>query len=223
MDTDHQTEEAWILSVQRKLYQWSKANPDDAWRDLWGWLTDLRMLRHSWRRVASNKAPFCRDRRDDRGAHPERVGEACFLEGLRLELRSGAYRPSPSRRKLIPKAGKPGSSDRSAYPRLKTASFKARSKYSWSRSSRRSFGMSPTGFRPGRSTHGALEHIRMSLLPHKRDQDGRRSRLPYSWIIEGDIKGCFDNLSHHHLLTRLRTRVADKKAVRLVGQFLTAV
>jgi group II intron reverse transcriptase/maturase len=62
----------------------------------------------------------------------------------------------------------------------------------------------------------------MALLPHKRDQDGRRSRLPYSWIIEGDIKGCFDNLSHHHLLTRLRTRVADKKAVRLVGQFLKA-
>ena len=62
----------------------------------------------------------------------------------------------------------------------------------------------------------------MALLPHKRDQDGRRSRLPYSWIIEGDIKGCFDNLSHHHLLTRLRARVADKKAVRLVGQFLKA-
>ena len=42
MDTDHQADEAWILSVQRKLYQWSKANPDDAWRDMWGWLTDTR-------------------------------------------------------------------------------------------------------------------------------------------------------------------------------------
>ena len=55
MDTDHRAEEAWVLGVQRKLYQQSKANPDDAWRDLWGWLTDLRMIRHSWRRVASNK------------------------------------------------------------------------------------------------------------------------------------------------------------------------
>ena len=55
MDTDHQADEAWILSVQRKLYQWSKANPDDAWRDMWSWLTDAHTLRHSWRRVASNK------------------------------------------------------------------------------------------------------------------------------------------------------------------------
>jgi RNA-directed DNA polymerase len=76
------------------------------------------------------------------------------------------------------------------------------------------------GFRPGRSTHGALEHIRMALLPRKRDLDGHRTRLPYPWIIEGDIKGCFDNLSHHHLMTRLRARVGDQKVVRLVGRFL---
>jgi len=37
-----------------------------------------------------------------------KVGEQRFLEELQAELRSGAYRPSPSRRKLIPKAGKPG-------------------------------------------------------------------------------------------------------------------
>ena len=36
------------------------------------------------------------------------IGEQRFLEGLQAELRSGAYRPSPARRKLIPKAGKPG-------------------------------------------------------------------------------------------------------------------
>ena len=71
MDTDHQAEEAWVLGVQRKLYQRSKANPDEVWRDLWGWLTDLRMIRHSWRRVASNRGQtFRRDRRDDREAHP---------------------------------------------------------------------------------------------------------------------------------------------------------
>ena len=35
MDTDLQADAAWVLSVQRKLYQWSKANLDEAWRDLW--------------------------------------------------------------------------------------------------------------------------------------------------------------------------------------------
>ena len=109
MDTDHQADEAWILSVQRKLYQWSKANPDDQWRDMWGWLTDLRMLRHAWRGVASN-----RGRRSAGidgmtvGSIRAKMGEERFLDALQAELRSGAYRPSPSRRKLIPKTGKPG-------------------------------------------------------------------------------------------------------------------
>ncbi|TIR45025.1 MAG: group II intron reverse transcriptase/maturase, partial [Mesorhizobium sp.] len=58
--------------------------------------------------------------------------------------------------------------------------------------------------------------------PHKRDKDTRRNRMPYPWVIEGDIKGCFDNLSHHHLLERLRQRVADRRVTRLVGQFLKA-
>ena len=45
------------------------------------------------------------------------------------------------------------------------------------------------GFRPGRSVHGALERIRLAIQPRKRDKDGHRRRLPYRWIIEGDIKG----------------------------------
>ena len=223
MDTDHQADEAWILSVQRKLYQWSKANPDDAWRDMWGWLTDPRMLRHAWRRVASN-----RGRRSAGidgmtvGNIQKGIGELRFLERLQAELRSGAYRPSPSRRKLIPKAGKPGQFRPLGIPTVKDRVVQGAVKSLLEPIFEAQFWNVSYGFRPGRSTHAALEHIRMALLPHKRDQDGRRSRLPYSWIIEGDIKGCFDNLSHHHLLTRLRARVADKKAVRLIGQFLRA-
>lgn len=223
MDTDHQADEAWILSVQRKLYQWSKANPEDAWRDMWGWLTDPRMLRHAWRRVASN-----RGRRSAGidgmtvGNIQKGIGELRFLERLQAELRSGAYRPSPSRRKLIPKAGKPGQFRPLGIPTVKDRVVQGAVKSLLEPIFEAQFWNVSYGFRPGRSTHAALEHIRMALLPHKRDQDGRRSRLPYSWIIEGDIKGCFDNLSHHHLLTRLRVRVADKKAVRLIGQFLKA-
>jgi RNA-directed DNA polymerase len=55
VDMDYQADEAWVLDVQRRLYQQSKANPDETWRDLWGWLTDDRMIRHAWRRVSTNK------------------------------------------------------------------------------------------------------------------------------------------------------------------------
>jgi len=53
------------------------------------------------------------------------------------------------------------------------------------------------GFRPGRSTHGALEQIRLSIQPRKRELDSRRFHLPYPWVIEGDIKGCFDNITRY--------------------------
>jgi retron-type reverse transcriptase len=109
VDTDRPADEAWILSVQSKLYQWSKAYPNDAWRDLWGWMTDIRTLRCAWRRVASNKGK--RSAGVD-GMTVGRIrathGEQRFLNELQGELRSGVFRPSPSRRKLIPKPGKPG-------------------------------------------------------------------------------------------------------------------
>ena len=223
MDTDHQTEEAWVLGVQRKLYQQSKAHPEEAWRDLWGWLTDPRMIRHSWRRVASN--------RGKRSAGidgitvkriQQRVGEECFLEDLRTELRSGAYRPSPSRRKLIPKAGKPGQFRPLGIPTVKDRVVQGAVKALLEPIFEAQFWSVSYGFRPGRSTHGALEHIRMSIQPRKSGKDGRWHRLPYSWVIEGDIKGCFDNINHHLLMDRLRKRVADRRMMELIGQFLKA-
>jgi RNA-directed DNA polymerase len=75
------------------------------------------------------------------------------------------------------------------------------------------------GFRPCRSAHAALEHSRMLLRP-RNGRTGRR--LLYQWAIEGDIKGCFDNINHHHLMDRLRARVADRHVTRLIGQFMKA-
>ncbi|WP_245344319.1 group II intron reverse transcriptase/maturase [Sinorhizobium meliloti] len=219
---DHQAE-AWVLSVQRKLYQWSKANPEDAWRDMWGWVTDLRTLRHAWRRVASNRGG--RTAGIDGmtvGRIRNGIGEHRFLVGLQAELRSGAYRPSPARRKLIPKAGKPGQFRPLGIPTIRDRVVQGAVKILLEPIFEAQFWHVSYGFRPGRSTHGALEYIRRAALPQKRDRDTRRSRMPYPWVIEGDIKGCFDNISHHHLLERLRKRIADRRLVKLVGQFLKA-
>ena len=223
MDTDHQAEDAWVLGVQRKLYQQSKAHPDEAWRDLWGWLTDPRMIRHSWRRVASNKGKRSAGIDGITVKHiQQRIGEQCFLEGLRAELRSGAYRPSPSRRKLIPKAGKPGQFRPLGIPTVKDRVVQGVVKALLEPIFEAQFWSVSYGFRPGRSTHGALEHIRMSIQPRKLEPDGRWHQLPYSWVIEGDIKGCFDNINHHHLMDRLRLRIVDRQVMELIGQFLKA-
>jgi RNA-directed DNA polymerase len=78
------------------------------------------------------------------------------------------------------------------------------------------------GFRPGRGCHGALEHIRMSIRPRAKAGDGRRRRTPYQWIIEGDIKGCFDQIDHHRLMQCVRARIGDLKVTKLIRQFLKA-
>ena len=44
----------------------------------------------------------------------------------------------------------------------------------------------------------------------------------YTWVFEGDIKACFDELSHSAILERLRRRVGDKRVVALVRSFLKA-
>ncbi|NGO55934.1 group II intron reverse transcriptase/maturase, partial [Mesorhizobium camelthorni] len=222
MDMDHWADEAWVLGVQRKLYQWSKANPEDAWRDMWGWVTDLRMLRHAWQRVASNRGGRTAGIDGMTVGRIRQKGEHRFLEGLQAELRSGAYLPSPARRKLIPKAGKPGQFRPLGIPTIKDRVVQGAVKTLLEPIFEAQFWHVSYGFRPGRSTHGALEYIRRAALPQKRDKDRRRSRMPYPWVIEGDIKGCFDNINHHHLMDRLRQRIADRRVTRLVGQFLKA-
>ncbi|WP_202970549.1 reverse transcriptase domain-containing protein [Saccharothrix sp. ALI-22-I] len=42
----------------------------------------------------------------------------------------------------------------------------------------------------------------------------------YEWIVEGDIKACFDEIAHPALLARVRERVGDKRVVALAKAFL---
>jgi RNA-directed DNA polymerase len=44
----------------------------------------------------------------------------------------------------------------------------------------------------------------------------------YEWIVEGDIKACFDEISHSALMDRVRRRIGDKRVLALVKGFLKA-
>ncbi len=80
VDMDYQADEAWVLDVQRRLYQQSKANPDETWRDLWGCLTDDRMIRHAWRRVSTNKGKRSARGVDNREVRANRVRKSVGAE-----------------------------------------------------------------------------------------------------------------------------------------------
>ena len=45
---------------------------------------------------------------------------------------------------------------------------------------------------------------------------------PVRFVIEGDIKGCYDAIDHHLLMERVRRRIRDRKVLRLVHAFLKA-
>jgi len=65
------------------------------------------------------------------------------------------------------------------------------------------------GFRPNRSCHTALREF-------------RKKWAGVTWIIEGDIKSCFDEIDHHVLIEVLRTRIADERFLNLIRKALRA-
>lgn len=65
------------------------------------------------------------------------------------------------------------------------------------------------GFRPNRSCHTALGEITTLFTGAK-------------WIIEGDIKACFDSFDHHITIALLRKRIEDEVFLSLMWKFLRA-
>jgi group II intron reverse transcriptase/maturase len=72
------------------------------------------------------------------------------------------------------------------------------------------------GFRRGRNTHDALAAVVRQLHPTNHGPS------PVTFILEGDIKGCFDAIDIHRLMDRVRQRIGDRKVLRLVRAFLKA-
>lgn len=68
------------------------------------------------------------------------------------------------------------------------------------------------GFRPKKSCHDAIEHLFIKLAKRSNPQ----------WIIEGDIKGCFDNISHEHITKTILKWDIPKSIVNIVEEMLKA-
>jgi group II intron reverse transcriptase/maturase len=67
------------------------------------------------------------------------------------------------------------------------------------------------GFRPGRSQHRALDALYVGIMKRK-----------VNWIIDADIRGFFDNISHEWLMKLLEHRIADRRMLRLLKKWLRA-
>src|ERR1035438_7062646 len=67
------------------------------------------------------------------------------------------------------------------------------------------------GFRPGRSPHQALDALSVGL---------HRKRV--NWVLDADIRGFFDNMSHEWTVKFIEHRVGDRRMVRLIQKWLKA-
>ena len=68
------------------------------------------------------------------------------------------------------------------------------------------------GFRPKRSCHDAIGLLHTKLANRYRPR----------YIVEGDIKGCFDNISHEHIINTLKSWKVPTFATSLLNGFLKA-
>jgi hypothetical protein len=215
VDTDYQADRAWLLDTQRKLYTWAKTRPADAYRDMWNWVSDPRNLRMAWRRVESNGG--ARSAGVDRvtvDSIVKRDGVAHFLTDTRRRLRTGAYRPRPVRRVMIPKRGKPGQFRPLGVPTVRDRVVQAAVLQVLEPIFEADFKPVSYGFRPRRACRDALEHIRNAIRPtgRKTDKDwGHFYRHCYG------AKAVFTRVDHY-VWDRLRRWLRKKfpKTPRLV-------
>ena len=67
------------------------------------------------------------------------------------------------------------------------------------------------GFRPGRGQHDALDALAVGV--------GQRK---VNWILDADIAGFFDAVSHEWLIRFVEHRIGDRRVVRLIRKWLKA-
>ena len=131
-----------------------------------------------------------------------------MMEKLCDSIRNESYKPIPVRRKNIPKANGKTRPLGIPSPRDKIVQEMIREilESIYDSPEQPSFNEASHGFRPSRSCHTAIKEY--------------TSWQGATWLIEGDIKGFFDNIDHHTLIQLLRQRIKDERFINLIWKFL---
>lgn len=103
------------------------------------------------------------------------------------------WKAKPTKRVYIPKPGKPDQKRPLGIPTIRNRVAQAIVKNALEPSWEARFESNSYGFRPGRSIHDAIQHCWLFFAGHRRRP----------WILDADIKGAFDNISHDHILESL--------------------
>ena len=131
------------------------------------------------------------------------------LQSLSERLRKGSYRAKPVKRHYIPKAD--GKQRPIGIPVLEDKIAQRATVEVLNSVYECHFKGFSYGFRPGRNQHRALDALYMGLMRRK-----------VNWVLDADIRGCFDAIDHGWLMKFIEHLIADKRVIRHVKKWLKA-
>lgn len=131
------------------------------------------------------------------------------IDRIIQSLSDESYQPKPVRRKYIQKKGNSKKKRPLGIPTFTDKLVQEVLRMILEAVYEPIFSNNSHGFRPEKSCHTALNSI-------KKEFTGT------TWFVEGDIKGCFDNINHHVLVDIIGRKIKDARLIKLVWKFLRA-
>ena len=194
--------------LQRTLYRAAKEKPTRRFHALYDKIYREDILTHAWKQVRANRGSAGIDSVSIQYIREE-YGERRFIKETSGQLRNGTYRPSPVRRVDIPKGD--GRTRPLGIPTVRDRLVQMAAKIVLESIFEADFKDFSYSFRPKRSAHDALRKIMDTVNNGK-----------VYWVVDVDIKGYFDNISHDKLMTLVEQRVSDRKVLKMIRGWLTA-
>lgn len=193
-----------VSTKQQRIATLAKQMPDKVLRSV------AHYIDHDWMREA-----YARTRKDGAvGVDGQTAAEFAAhldteLERLLDEAKTGRYRAPPVRRAYVPKSD--GTQRPLGIPTLGDKVLQRAIVMAVEPVYEAEFYDFSYGFRPGRSAHDALQHLREQLW-----------KMQGGWVLEVDISKFFDMVDRKLLRDIVRQRLVDGVVVRLLGKWLNA-
>jgi RNA-directed DNA polymerase len=198
--------EGKVRELQRTLWRCAKRSQSRRFHALYDRICRGDVLREAWRRVQANRGAAGID--GESIAAIAESGVEAWIATISAELRAGVYRPSPVRRRYIPKSD--GGQRPLGISTVRDRVVQMATKLIIEPIFEADFLDCSYGFRPKRSAVQALEVIRES---------GNRG---YNFVIDADIRRFFDSIDQVKLMALVEERVCDRRVLKLLRQWLEA-
>lgn len=195
-----------VRKLQNRLWACAKQFPDRRFHALHDRIFRPDVLKEAWRRVRANKGSAGVDKQTL--AEIEAIGVDRFLSAIHHDLKTGNYRPAPTRRVEIPKSD--GKKRPLGIPTVRDRITQTAAKIVLEPCFEADFLPSSFGYRPRRSATDACELIRTSFI----------KGLHHA--VEIDFADFFGSIDHDKLMSLVEQRISDRKVLKLIKQWLRA-